>query len=95
MMLQNIDISKDITIRESVNHSWYIFDRLCDQEIEVTPDELNGLAMLSEVTIALVKALEAYINDAEWVSTEFGDGYLAGGLTYENVKTALALAEGE
>ena len=71
-MLKNIDISDDITIRESGSGSWYIFDRLSDVEIEISWHELNEVAKYSPLMKKLFDASKLALTELDRLGSDIG-----------------------
>ncbi len=86
VMTEVINISDDITIRKSESASWYICDHISDCEIELDQDELNKIAMQSEVAPEMQAALEEF---RRWQLV--GDSYLPE--VTQAVNKALALVD--
>ena len=70
--LMNIDISGDITIRESGYGSWYIFDWVSDFEIEVTDEELNKIVLQSELGKQLLEASKLALTELDRIGSDIG-----------------------
>ncbi len=69
---ETIDISEDITIRESGFDGYYIEDHLSYCEIEVTPQELNEIAKYAPIVKELINAGQLALVELDRIGSDFG-----------------------